>query len=436
MEVAMEEQATQPAGKSLIVVGAGEEEVSFVQDAREALEALDLHPVSLPLWKQPARRYLLSSLGSSSRRAMTGALYNLVLMLFMQFPNPREREKKTHPTEMEQEGRRQLVYAFPWEGLRIQHTSALRAKLLELVDHDDYKPSTANQHLAALRGVLRAAWEMELMTTDEYQRAINVKDISGDSEPAGRSLHEGEIERILATCVSDPTVKGCRDLAILQLLYITGMRRAEVAQLDRDDYTIATHEMKIRKSKRRKGRTVYLKAVGAREALEAWLGFRGDSEGPLFLHVRRGGHIMWGSVLPPTRSPDDALDQDEKKPRKSKRTKATVKQGRGDEREEAEADGHLSDQAVYNVVVERAAEAGIHDLSTHDFRRNHIGDLLAKGIDLSIAQELAGHADPKTTKNYDRRPAEVRADAAEKLDAPHIRWQPGVQRRQARKHTV
>jgi site-specific recombinase XerD len=433
----MEEQATQPTGKSLVTVGASEEEVSFVQSAREALEVLGLHPVSLPLWKQPARRYLKSSLGSTSRRAMTGALHNLVLMLFMQFPtNPRERKRNTHPSEQEQEDRRQLVYVFPWEGLRIQHTSALRAKLLELVDHDDYKPSTANQHLAALRGVLRAAWEMELMTTDEYQRAINIKDISGDSEPAGRSLHEGEIERILAACVSDPTVKGCRDLAILQLLYITGLRRAEVAVLDRDDYTIATQEMKIRKSKRRKGRTVYVKAVGAREALEAWLGFRGDSEGPLFLHVRRGGHIVWGSVLPPTRSPDEALDQDEAKPRKSKRTKATAQQGRGDEQEEAESDGHLADQSIYKVVVERAAEAGIHDLSTHDFRHNHIGDLLAKGIDLSIAQELAGHADPKTTKNYDRRPAEVRADAAEKLDAPVIRWQPGAHRRKTRKQAT
>jgi hypothetical protein len=136
-----------------------------------------------------------------------------------------------------------LVYIFPWESLRVEHTSALRARLVDLVDDATYKPSTSNQHLAALRGIL------------------------------------------------------------------TGLRRAEVAGLDRDDYSISTQEVKIRRSKRRKGRTVYLKAEGPRQALEVWLGFRGDAPGPLFLHIRRGGHIVWRSVLPPTHSDEEALGQ-------------------------------------------------------------------------------------------------------------------------------
>jgi integrase len=60
-------------------------------------------------------------------------------------------------------------------------------------------------------------------------------------------------------------------------------------------------------------------------------------------------------------------------------------------------------------------------LTPHDFRRDYIGNLLSKGVDLSIAQELAGHSDPKTTKNDDRRLPQIKKEAAQKLDAPHIR---------------
>jgi integrase len=343
---------------------------------------------------------------------MTGALHNLALMLLARFPHPHERQKKTHPSKEEQLAREQFVYAFPWEQLRMQHTSALRAQLLELVDEAEYKPATANQHLAALRGVLRAAWELQLLTTDAYQRAINIKDISGDSAVSGRSLEEGELEKILRACASDPTKKGCRDLAMIYLLALTGFRRDEVAALNRQDYHLVTHEVIVRRSKRRKGRVVYLEEIGAREALEAWLGFRGDSDGALFLRIRRGGHIVWGAVIPPQRATTMAEDDD------------------GPEHnEETTSDGHLTDQAVYNIVLERAKEAKLTShLTPHDFRRDYIGNLLSKGVDLSIAQELAGHSDPKTTKNYDRRPPQVKKEAAQKLEAPHIRWRAGAAR--------
>ena len=434
MEAIVAGQDGQAPDKQLVIAGSQQYEALFTQEGLEKLAALELEFVSRTHHNRPAYRYLDATLGRSSQRAMREALYDLVLMLFAQFQRPREQNKKrnTHPSKQERAAREMLVYVFPWEGLRIVHTSALRAKLMELVADGVYKPSTANQYLAALRGVLRAAWEMNLMKPDDYYRAINVKNISGDSEAAGRSLEEGEIERLLVACVSDPTVKGCRDLAILQLLYITGLRRSEVAALDRDDYSIATQELKIHRSRRRKGRTVYLKAEGPRLAMEAWLGFRGDAPGPLFLHVRRGGHIVWGSVLPPTCSteeeaPSQGDETQQQEPQKQRRVQDELAQEGG--AGAGEADDHLSDQAIYYVVVERAAEADIEDLTPHDLRRNQIGDMLSEGIDLSIAQDLSGHADPKTTKNYDRRREEVRAEAAAKLDAPVVRWQPGVQRR-------
>src|SRR3982074_1111054 len=47
---------------------------------------------------------------------------------------------------------------------------------------ENYQPATANRMLSALRGVLRECWQAQLMTTEEYQAAINVPAVRGESE--------------------------------------------------------------------------------------------------------------------------------------------------------------------------------------------------------------------------------------------------------------
>src|SRR4051794_29450593 len=71
----------------------------------------------------------------------------------------------------------------PWHLLRFQHTTAIRAMLA-----DSYKPATANKMLSALRGVLKMAWRLGLMSAEEHARATDLKAVRGSSLPAGREL--------------------------------------------------------------------------------------------------------------------------------------------------------------------------------------------------------------------------------------------------------
>lgn len=255
--------------------------------------------------------------------------------------------------------------AVPWERLRFQHTAAIRSELATRYSH-----TTANRMLSALRGVLKAAWKLGMMTADEYHTAASVERVIGETVPAGRSVPSGELAALLNTCRQDAA--GIRDAAVIAMLYACGLRRAELVNLDLVHYehTEGGGRLLVH-GKRNKQRYVPI-VDGAARALADWLAVRGDAAGPLF-------HVVGN-------------------------------RNRG---------GRMTTQAIYAMLKARATAAGIATLSPHDLRRTFVGDLLDAGADIVTVQKLAGHSSVETTARYDRRDEKAKAAAVNRL---HVPW--------------
>lgn len=256
-----------------------------------------------------------------------------------------------------------------WSQVRYQHAIAIRTKLSERLAH-----TTVNRHLSALRGCLKECWRLGLMAGDDYQMAASVPNVKGSRLPAGRAVTDGELRAIFAACAEDPKPQGRRDAAVLALLYGTGLRRSEATQLEMCDFNAETGELLVRGGKGNKHRLVWLQN-GSLKALNDWLSVRGAEAGPIICPVNKAG-------------------------------KVTIKR--------------VSEQAILNLLVKRAKEAGVEHFSPHDLRRTFISDLLDTGkADLATVAKLSGHAQVTTTARYDRRGEATKRKAAELLHVPY-----------------
>ena len=154
------------------------------------------------------------------------------------------------------------------------------------------------------------------------------------------------------------TVLGKRDRAILEMLYATGIRVAELAGINLDDIDFKNESIRVR-GKRRKERIVPFGSK-AKEALQDYLGVRGDLliEAPedqrepmaLFMNYQ-GTRITTRSV------------------------------------------GRMIDKYVTECAM-------AHDISPHSLRHSFATHLLSAGADLRSIQELLGHARLSTTQIY------------------------------------
>jgi site-specific recombinase XerC len=253
--------------------------------------------------------------------------------------------------------------SLPWHRLTYAHVQAVRAQL-----EARYAPSTCNRILAALRGVLREAFQLGRTTGENLARCLSVPGVKGSRLPAGRMVERHELARIFSKAGEKP--KDVRDGAILALLFGTGLRRSEVASLNREDYQ-EDGSLKVL-GKGNKERMVYV-TNEAKDLLQAWLAIRGQEEGPMFYPIGKSGKMA---------------------PRR------------------------MTDQAIYLLLQDRGKAANLDRLSPHDARRTFISNAIDASKDLTAVQALAGHASVTTTQRYDRRGEQAKAKVARLIHLP------------------
>lgn len=298
--------------------------------------------------RHPVHVYL-SGLGEDSARVMGSALESIADIL--------------------SDGKRDAT-TLAWHQIRSEHVSTLRGRLQKL-----YAPATATRYLTALRAVLKEAWRLELIDREVVERSIDVPPIKGSRAPRGRAVLRDELVAVFAVCAeASNTTAGVRDAAIIALLYGCGLRRAEAAALEFEQFDPDAKTLKVH-GKGNKARTVFL-PPGASRALEPWLRLRGSGLGPLFCRVTPGGNLRMRPISP---------------------------------------------QLIYLIVRQRHRDAGIDTFTPHDLRRSFISDLLDGGIDLATIARQVGHENVQTTARYDRRSERAQQQAALGVDVPFKR---------------
>ena len=76
----------------------------------------------------------------------------------------------------------------------------------------------------------------------------------------------------------------------------------------------------------------------------------------------------------------------------------------------------MSGVDVCRMVKRRLRAAGLPErLSPHSFRVCAVTDLLGQNVPLEDVQYLAGHADPRTTRLYDRRQKKITRNIVERI---------------------
>jgi len=235
--------------------------------------------------------------------------------------------------------------------------------------------ATRNKILSALKGTARAAWQLGVITLEDFEKIRSVKGDTGARLPKGRDIRATELESLLAVCAHDKTAAGRRDAAILAVAAASGARRAELASIRTEDIRRENGLTIIRViGKRDKEREIYLHN-GAQDALADWLAVRGDHRGAIFAPIDKSGRI---------------------------------------------ARAGLTTTAMHLILAKRATQAGVSNVSLHDFRRTVTGDLLDKGADIASVASLLGHASVNTTARYDRRGQRARIAASQLVNVPYV----------------
>jgi len=169
-------------------------------------------------------------------------------------------------------------------------------------------------------------------------------------------LQEEQVNAVLDAPDSS-TDRGCRDKAILELLYATGVRVSELVGLNTEDINFSEQIIRVR-GKGKKERIVPFGGVAARAMAN-------------YMQLRQRLLLRKGKKKDPT---------------------ALFLNLQG---------GRLTDRSVRRILDRAVIDASVKlKISPHALRHSFATHLLNAGADLRVIQELLGHSSLSTTQKY------------------------------------
>jgi site-specific recombinase XerD len=217
------------------------------------------------------------------------------------------------------------------------------------------KKSTQNYYLIALRSILEYFVEKDITTLPPSK----IKLAKDKSDREVKFLNLNQVERLLLTPDFNTKI-GSRDRALLETLFSTGLRVAELVSLNRDQLRITamTKDLEISViGKGQKVRTVYF-SERAIKWIKKYLDNRTDLDEALFINYKPGIN-------------------------------------------KTDAERRLTPKSVEDIVKKYVKIAGLPVMATpHTLRHSFATDLLANGVDLRLVQEFLGHRNIATTQIY------------------------------------
>lgn len=234
-------------------------------------------------------------------------------------------------------------------------------------------PNTLNGFLDSLKGVMRQAYKLDMITQREWSDIQEIKALPNNVPMAGRMASVDETQRIEAEIdqmAKNNPVKAARDRAIFRLAFLAGIRRHEFCNLYLSDYDLKHATIKV---SGKGGKIVRLNINQLIiESLEHWISFRGDNDGALFYRVTKTGDIL---------------------------------------------DKKLSEHGIRYLFKSYTLKLGLSSVLTpHDARRTFCSNVLdTPNIDPKTAMDLLRHSSFNTTASYDRRSGEKRKEVVDRL---------------------
>ena len=260
---------------------------------------------------------------------------------------------------------------------RIDPLSLIAANVGAFLREQPVSQTTRQRQLSALRKLARV---LALDYTDPSRRAAYEslvllrapKDNARPERPRSRqALKPSEADKALRAWPEDTLIHK-RNRALIALLFLTGLRRSEVASLRWTDVDLEERILHVRHGKGDVARDVAIAGDAAIEALREWQNAQGIGREFIFCPVAKGSKL----------GPDKGMIP----------------------------------QAIYQVVQATARQSGVA-FSPHDARRTLITEALTTGTPLADVKAQAGHSQESTTLRYARP-----VDAKNRLQRLRLRY--------------